>query len=41
MYEFHECVKLISFNLAEMFVFHVQIRVAGQGAMNAKNYQPP
>jgi len=33
---FHKVVDLISFHLAEMFVVHMQIRQAGQEALNAK-----
>ena len=38
---FHKGVDLISFNLAEMFVGHGQLRLAGQEALNAKHSQPP
>ena len=38
---FHKGVDLISFNLAEMFVVHWQLRLAGQEALNAKHSQPP
>ena len=38
---FHKGVDLISFNLAEMFVIHWQLRLAGQEALNAKHSQPP
>ena len=38
---FHKGVDLISFNLAEMFVVHRQLRLAGQEALNAKHSQPP
>jgi hypothetical protein len=38
---FHKCVYIISFNLAEMFVLHGQLRMAGQEALNAKHSQPP
>jgi hypothetical protein len=38
---FHKGVDLISFNLAEMFVGHGQLRLAGQEALNAKHTQPP
>jgi hypothetical protein len=38
---FHKGVDLISFNLAEMFVGHGQLRLAGQEALNAKYSQPP
>jgi hypothetical protein len=38
---FHKCVGQISFNLAEMFVVHGQIRLAGQEALNAKHSEPP
>ena len=38
---FHKGVDLISFNLAEMFVGHGQLRLAGQEALNAKHPQPP
>ena len=38
---FHKGVDLISFNLAEMFVVHGQLRLAGQEALNAKHSQPP
>ena len=33
---FHKGVDLISFNLAEMFVVHGELRLAGQEALNAK-----
>ena len=38
---FHKGVELISFNLAEKFVVHGQLRPAGQESLNAKHYQPP
>ena len=38
---FHEGVNLISFNLAEVFVGHKQLRLPGQEALNAKHPQPP
>jgi len=38
---FHKGVDLISFHLAEMFVVHGQLRLAGQEALNAKHSQPP
>ena len=38
---FHKGVDLISFHLAEMFVIHGQLRLAGQEALNAKHSQPP
>jgi hypothetical protein len=38
---FHKDVDLISFNLAEMFVDHGQLRLAGQEALNAKHSQTP
>ena len=37
---FHKGVDLISFHLAEMFVIHGQLRLAGQEALNAKHSQP-
>jgi len=37
----HEGVNLISFRLAEMFVGHGQLLLAGQKALNAKHPQPP
>jgi len=33
-------VDLISFNLAEMFVVHGRLRLAGQEALNTKDSQP-
>ena len=36
----HKSVDLISFHLAEMFVIHGQLRLAGQKALNAKHSQP-
>jgi hypothetical protein len=38
---FHKGVNLISFSLAEVFVCHKQLRLAGQEALNAKHSQPP
>ena len=38
---FHEGVNLISFSLAEVFVFHKQLRLPGQEALNAIHPQPP
>jgi hypothetical protein len=38
---FHKGVNLISFSLAEMFVGHGQVRLAGQEALNAKHSQLP
>ena len=38
---FHNCVGPISFNFADIFVVHGQIRLAGQEALNAKHSQPP
>ena len=38
---FHKGVDLISFHLAEMFVIHGQLRLAGQEALNAKHSQSP
>ena len=38
---FHESVNLISFSLAEVFVFHKQLRLPGQEALNAIHPQPP
>ena len=38
---FHKGVDLISFQLAEMFVIHGQLLLAGQEALNAKHSQPP
>ena len=38
---FHEGVNLISFSLAEVFVFHKQLRLPGQEALNAVHPQPP
>jgi len=38
---FHEGVNLISFSLAEVFVFHGQLRLPGQEALNAIHPQPP
>ena len=37
---FHEGVNLISFSLAEVFVFHKQLRLPGQEALNAIHPQP-
>ena len=37
---FHKGVDLISFHLAEMFIVHGQLRLAGQEALNAKHTQP-
>lgn len=37
----HKSVDLISLHLAEMFVIHGQLRLAGQKALNAKHSQPP
>ena len=37
---FHKGVDLISFHLAEMFIGHRQLRLAGQEALNAKHSQP-
>jgi hypothetical protein len=34
-------MNLISFSLAEMFIGHGQLRLAGQEALNAKHSQPP
>jgi hypothetical protein len=39
--DFHEGVNLISFSLAEVFVFHKQLRLPGQKALNAINPQSP
>ncbi len=36
---FHKGLDLISFNLAEMFVVHGQLRLSGQEALNAKYSQ--
>ena len=41
VFGFHKGVDLISLNLAEMFVGHGQLRLAGQEALNAKHSQPP
>ena len=38
---FHEGLNLISFSLAEVFVFHKQLRLPGQEALNAIHPQPP
>ena len=38
---FHKGVDLISFNLAEIFVGHGQLRLAGLEALNTKHSQPP
>ncbi len=38
---FQKGVALISFNMAEMFVVHGQLRLAGQEALNAKYSQAP
>jgi hypothetical protein len=38
---FHKGVDLLSFKLAEMFVVHWQLRLAGQEALNAKYSQLP
>ena len=38
---FHKGVNLISFSLAEMFVCHGRLRLAGQEALSAKHSQPP
>lgn len=38
---FHESVNLISSNLAEVCVFHKQLRLLGQEALNAIHPQPP
>jgi len=38
---FHEGLNLISFSLAEVFVFHNQLRLPGQEALNAMQPQPP
>jgi len=38
---FHEGVNLISFSLAKVFVFHKQLRLPGQEALNAIHPQPP
>ena len=38
---FHEGVNLISFSLAEVFVFHKQLRQPSQEALNAIHPQPP
>ena len=38
---FHDGVNLISFSLAEVFVFHKQLRLPGQEALNAIHPQPP
>ena len=38
---FHKGLDLIPFNLARIFVVHVQIRMACQEALNAKNFQQP
>jgi hypothetical protein len=37
---FHKGIDLISFNLAGMFVVHVELRLAGQEDLNAKHSQP-
>ena len=41
VFGFHKGVYLISFSLAEVFVGHGQLRLAGQEALNAKHPQPP
>jgi hypothetical protein len=38
---FHEGVNLMPFCLAEVFVFHKQLRLPGQEALNAIHPQPP
>jgi hypothetical protein len=38
---FHKGVELITFNLAEMFIVHRQLRMAGQETLNNKHSQPP
>jgi hypothetical protein len=38
---FHKGVDLMSFNLAEMFVVHGELRLAGQEVLNAKHSQSP
>ena len=38
---FHEGVNLMSFSLPEMFVFHKQLRLPAQEALNAIHPQPP
>jgi hypothetical protein len=38
---FHKGLDWISYNLAEMFVVHGQLRLAGQEALNAKRSHPP
>jgi len=37
---FHKGVNLISFSLAEVFLFNKQLRLAGQEALNTKHSQP-
>ncbi len=37
---FHEGINLISFSLAEVFVFQKQLRLPGQDALNAIHPQP-
>ncbi len=41
VYGVHKSVDLISFHLAELFVIHGQLRLAGQKALYAKHSQPP
>jgi hypothetical protein len=38
---FHEGVNLISFSMAEVFVFHKQLRLPRKKAFTAINPQPP
>jgi len=38
---FHKGVNLISFSLAEVYLGHGQLRLAGQEALDAKHPQPP
>ena len=38
---FHKGVNLISFSLAEVFVVHGQLRLAGQESLNAEHSQLP
>ena len=40
VFGYHKSVNLTSFSLAEMFIGHSQLRLAGQ-ALNAKHSQPP
>jgi hypothetical protein len=40
MSDFHKGLDQIPFNLAEMFIVHGQLRLAGQEALNAKHSQP-